>query len=127
MSVDSKLGGKIVNSNGETDGAAWAKAAAWCDYYGPVKGKTVGIAILNHPSSFRFPTYWHVRTYGLFSANPFGVADFTKAPKDAGDYTIEAGKSINFNYRVLLHKGDEKEGRVAAVYEAYAKTVKTAQ
>ena len=42
----------------------------------PVEGKTVGVAILNHPDSFRFPTTWHVRTYGLFAANPFGWHDF---------------------------------------------------
>lgn len=124
MSVDSNQGGRIINSNGQTNAQAWAKTAAWCDYYGPVNGKIVGIAILNHPSSFRFPTYWHVRTYGLFSANPFGVSDFTNAKKGAGDYTLEAGKALTLNYRVLIHKGDEKEGRVAQAYEAYAKVPK---
>ena len=43
---------------------------------------TLGIAILNHPSSFRHPTHWHVRTYGLFAANPFGIHDF-ETKKDA--------------------------------------------
>jgi Methane oxygenase PmoA len=125
MNVDSKLGGRIINSDGVTDGNAWAKAAAWCDYQGPVKGKTVGIAVMNHPSSFRYPTYWHVRTYGLFAANPFGVSDFTKAAKGAGAYTLEAGKSLTLNYRVLIHQGDEQVGRVAEVFEAYAKTKKS--
>jgi len=80
MKVDAKKGGRIINSEGQTDGDAWGKQAAWCDYYGPVGENVVGIAILNHPKSFRFPTYWHVRTYGLFTANPFGLSDFTKAP-----------------------------------------------
>ena len=34
---------------------------------GQVEGKVRGIAILNHPESFRHPTPWHVRTYGLFN------------------------------------------------------------
>ena len=53
MAVDAKLGGKIITSTGIADGEAWGKAAAWCDYSGPVDGEQLGIAMLNHPSSFR--------------------------------------------------------------------------
>ena len=77
MRVDRKTGGKIITSEGLEDDKAWGKPAAWVDYYGPVQGETLGIAILNHPSSFRYPTHWHVRTYGLFAANPFGGKDFS--------------------------------------------------
>ncbi len=87
---------------------------------GPVEDETLGIAILNHPSSFRFPTYWHVRTYGLFAANPFGLNDFTSG-KSNGEYTLPEGETLTLRYRVLLHKGDEKAGRVAETFEAYAK------
>lgn len=73
LRVDSKLGATIVNSNGLTNGAAWGKPADWVDDHGTVNGDKVGIAIFNHPSSFRYPTDWHVRTYGLFAANPFGA------------------------------------------------------
>ena len=52
---DDKKGGKITNAEGLTDDPAWGKASPWVDYVGPVKDQTVGIAILNHPSSFRFP------------------------------------------------------------------------
>ena len=121
MKVDAKLGGRIVNSDGLVDKDAWGKRASWVDYQGPVDGKTAGIAILNHPSSFRYPTYWHVRTYGLFAANTFGVKDFTGDKSADGAYTLEPGKSIKFRYRVLLHKGDEKEGRVAEAFAQFAK------
>jgi len=124
MKVDAKKGGRIVNSNGQVDGAAWGKPAAWVDYQGPVDGQTVGIAILNHPSSFRFPTYWHVRTYGLFAANPFGLHNFKGSPEVDGSHTIAAGESITLRYRVLLHEGDEKVGRVAEAFAAYSKEVK---
>lgn len=120
--TDPKLGGQIVNSDGLTDQAAWGKPAAWVDYHGPVDDETWGIAILNHPSSFRFPTYWHVRTYGLFAANPFGLNDFTKE-KD-GTYTLPSGEKMALRYRVLLHKGNEKEGKVAEAYTAYSKLEK---
>ncbi len=120
MKVDAKQGGKIVSSEGHTDKAAWGKPAAWVDYHGPVEGVTLGVAILNHPSSFRHPTHWHVRTYGLFAANPFGISDFTKAKKGTGDHTIKPGESLTFRHRVVLHKGDEKEANIAERYKKYA-------
>lgn len=121
MKVDAGLGGTIVNSRGQKDKEAWGKPAEWVDYYGPVDGETVGIAVLNHPSSFRFPTYWHVRTYGLFAANPFGLHDFTGAKDDPGEYTIEPGASITLRYRILLHKGDAKAAGIGKEFAEYAK------
>ncbi len=118
--TDPSWGGHIVNSEGNRDGEAWAKRAAWVDYYGPVDGETVGIAILNHPSSFRYPTYWHVRTYGLFAANPFGIHDFENDSSKDGSHTLKPGESMTLRYRVLLHKGDEKTGKVQGVFDAYA-------
>jgi hypothetical protein len=119
MDVDAKKGGKITNADGLTDAAAWGKPATWVDYTGPVEGETVGIAILNHPGSFRHPTTWHVRTYGLFAANPFGWHDF--GMKKSGEHTIPAGESIHFGYRVILHRGDTASAALPAAYESYAK------
>lgn len=113
-------GGHIENARGQKDGEAWGKQAEWCDYYGPVAGETVGVAILNHPTSFRFPTYWHVRDYGLFAANPFGIRDFTGDPSGRGRYFLPQGETISFRYRIFLHHGDTAAARIADVYAAYA-------
>jgi hypothetical protein len=113
--------GHIVNSEGVRDGEAWGKRAKWCDYYGPVKGQVFGIAIFDHPSNPRHPTWWHVRDYGLFAANPFGAHDFEKQPAGAGKLVVPAGKSVTFRYRFYFHRGDEKEGKVAEQYERFAK------
>jgi hypothetical protein len=83
--------GHIVNSEGVRDKDTWGKRAKWCYYYGPVEGKTLGIAMFDHPSNPKHPTWWHVRDYGLFAANPFGVHDFEKKPAGTGDFTIPAG------------------------------------
>jgi len=119
MDVQKKKGGKITNADGLTDDAAWGKASPWVDYVGPVEGKTVGIAILNHPDSFRYPTTWHVRTYGLFAANPFGWHDF--GMKKSGDHTIPAGQSIRFAYRVILHPGETASADLPNAFQGYAK------
>ncbi len=121
LTVNAKMGGKIVNSNGQVDGAAWGKTADWVDAYGPIDGQVVGVAIFNHPSSFRFPTYWHAREYGLLAANPFGVRDFTGDKQKDGSYTIPPGERITFRYRVLFHSGDEKAGKVAEAFSSYSK------
>ncbi len=120
MDVKSKTnsGGKIVNAEGLTDDAAWGKRLPWVDYTGPVEGKTVGIAILNHPDSFRYPTTWHVRTYGLFAANPFGWHDFGQAKP--GTYVLPKGESIRFRYRILLHAGDTAGANLPAEFQGYA-------
>ena len=116
--------GHIVNSEGVRDEATWGKRAAWCDYYGPVEGKTVGIAIFDHPQNPRHPTWWHVRDYGLFAANPFGRHDFEKLPdKTAGNLVVPAGQSITFRYRFYAHEGDEKQSKVAEHYADYVKAV----
>ncbi len=112
--------GHIINSEGLTDGQTWGKRATWVDYYGPVKGETVGVAIFDHPSNPRHPTWWHVRDYGLFAVNPFGIHDFEKKPANAGDFVIPAGQSATFKYRFYFHKGDEKQGQVAEHFRDYA-------
>jgi hypothetical protein len=124
LAVDSKLGGKIVNSQGQRDTEAWGKRAAWVDYFGPVDHETVGIAIFNHPSSFRYPTYWHVRTYGLYAANPFGEKSFAGRSGDDGSYTLPAGEKLVLRYRLLFHRGDWKQARIAQLYADYAKAPK---
>jgi hypothetical protein len=123
MAVDQKLGGKIINSEGITNADAWAKRAKWCDYSGPVEGETLGVAILNHPSSFRYPTYWHVRTYGLFTANPFGPKSLDKAAED-GAFTLKKGEHVKLRHRLIFHKGDEQTAKIAEAFEAYAKEAK---
>jgi hypothetical protein len=123
MRFKGKVGkGHIINSEGVRDDDTWGKRANWVDYYGPADGKLVGVAIFDHPKNPRHPTWWHVRDYGLFAANPFGLHDFEKKPADAGNLTVPSGQSITFRYRFYIHSGDEKEGKVAQAYEQYAKS-----
>jgi len=115
--------GHIVTSAGQRDVAAWGTAAEWVDYHGPVDGKVVGVAIFDAPQNPRHPTTWHVRDYGLFAANPFGLHDFKKGePKGAGDLKLAAGERATFRYRFVFHSGDEQAGKVAERYREFAET-----
>ena len=82
----------------------------------------MGVAIFDHPSNPRHPTWWHARTYGLITANPFGLHNFERKGRGAGNMTIEAGKSVTFRYRFLFHSGDVKEAKIAERYEQFAKS-----
>lgn len=119
--------GQIENSEGQKNGEAWGKPAKWVDYSGLVGDEKLGfeklgIAILNHPASFRFPTTWHVRTYGLFAANPFGAKEFKVDPAKYGEHVIPSGGKMHLAYRVLFHQGDAAEGEVAKVFDAYSQS-----
>lgn len=115
--------GTIVNDSGVKNADAWGKKSKWVDYYAPKDGKIYGIAMFDHPSNPRHPTWWHVRDYGLFAANPFGQHDFEPEHRSnlkAGDMTIPPGGSVTFKWRFYFHTGDEKTARVAQHYADYA-------
>ena len=117
---DGKKGsGHIVMPEGPQDDATWGKRSIWCDYSGVVEGKPEGIAIFEHPANPRHPTWWHVRDYGLFAANPFGVHDFEKKPAGTGNLKVPLGQTITFRYRVVLHRGNAEEGHIAQRYAEY--------
>ena len=90
------------------------------DVDGTVEGEELGIAVFDSPRSFRHPTYWHARGYGLLAANPFGWREFYNDPQKDGSWTIQQGKTLKFRYRVFIHHGDYKLAKVAEAYQEYA-------
>jgi hypothetical protein len=112
--------GHAVNSEGIKDGDIWGKPARWVDYAGEVEGKVAGIACFDHPSNLRHPTTWHARDYGLIAANPFGLHDFEKKPKGAGDYVIRKGESLTLRYRWLFHAGDTAAAKIEERWKKWA-------
>ena len=114
--------GLMVNAEGcKTEAECWGKRSNWMDFHGELQGEKVGIAILDNPANPRHPTYWHARGYGLFAANPFGVKEFTKDKTQDGSMTLKAGDQLRFQYRVIIHPGDEKTADIAGEYAKYAK------
>jgi len=113
--------GHMVNSAGaEGEKEIWGKRADWVDVDGTVEDEELGVAVFDSPSSFRHPTYWHARAYGLLAANPFGWREFYNDPQKDGSWTIQQGKNLKFRYRVFIHHGDYKQAKVAEAYQEYA-------
>lgn len=120
-SMDGVATGTIENSAGGVgEGECWGRAAHWVDYHGQVEGQHVGVAVLDHPFNLRHPTPWHVRDYGLFGANPFGHSYYKSSLLANGSYTVPAGESLAFKYRVYFHRGCAKRGDVASRWNDYA-------
>ncbi len=119
--IEGSRGGLIQNAyGGRRERETWGKRAPWVDYSGFLGHGTVGVAIMDHPSSFRHPTWWHVRDYGLFAANPFGTSAFTGDPSKRGDFVLAPGETLGFRYRVCLHVGNADEAEIAERYHDYA-------
>jgi hypothetical protein len=113
----------MINSNGaQGEAAIWGKPADWVDYSGTVSGKQVSVAVFDSPKSFRHPTTWHARAYGLLAANPFGLREFTNDSAKDGSWTIPEGKSLTFRYRVVIHEGELSPERLAELYRQYSET-----
>ncbi len=113
--------GHISNADAQVgEKQLWGKPSNWCDYSGEVNGEKVGIAILDHPENPHHPVRWHARAYGLFAANPFGLAAFTNDKSQSGAITIETGQSLRYRYRVIVHPGDAQSADIAGLWEKYA-------
>jgi hypothetical protein len=116
-----KRTGLMTDAEGRTgEKAVWGKRAPWVDYAGELDGEKLGVAIMDHPSNPKHPTYWHSRSYGLFAANIFGEHDFYNDKGRNGGLTLEPGGALRFRYRVTIHSGDAVSAGIAAQYKKYA-------
>lgn len=114
--------GHLVNSAGDADEAVWGKSAKWVTMSGPIDGKTYGITFMDHPKNIHYPTRWHARAYGLFSANPFCSAEMDKTlPAGSAAYTVKPQEWLTLNYRIILHEGDAATAKSGERYEEYLK------
>lgn len=118
-SMREREGGTVIGSNGKKGSKGlWGKAVDWIDYYGPINGKTYGVAIFDHPKNFRKSRY-HVRNYGLFSINPWGEKAYARNP--VKPTRLEKGEKLRLRYAMHIHAGTTKEANVEEAYEAWVK------
>ena len=113
--------GRMVNAQAKTgEKGVWGKRSEWVDYSGRIDGQPVGVAIFDHPTNPRHPTYWHARGYGLFATNIFGVHDFENDKGRDGSLTIRPGQPLRFRFRVVIHPGDSTAAGIRQMYAAWA-------
>jgi len=120
--------GMFFSSNGDQRAKnIWGKRAGWVALNGVRKGKVVGVAILNHPESFNYPTYWHVRAYGLLSGNPTGQGDFLRQSKYQKNpvlwlnTTLKKGQTIHFRFMVIVYEGIKTQDQIEQRFKDFVK------
>jgi hypothetical protein len=119
---DEIANGNYLTSEGKEGEGVWSTRAKWCKVYGKMGNDSVSIAIIDHPSNVNYPTYWHARGYGLFSANPLGEKIFTNG-KIEKNLTLKAGESVTLRYRIVVdnNKKSSSVDRLNTLAEQFAK------
>lgn len=112
------VSGSYWSSEGLTGEDVWGKRAPWVALSGVIGDESVTLAMYDHPQNPGYPTYWHARGYGLFSANPLGQKAFSDGAEEL-NLVVEQGESITFKYRFLVHSGESTFGDMQAVYDQF--------
>lgn len=94
--------GRLENREGLTDKAAWGKRSEWVLAEGPLDGHLVQVKITDDTRNPRHPTWWHARTYGLVTANPFGRRAFEGAESQAGLLEVSAESPLRLRYAIEI-------------------------
>jgi hypothetical protein len=122
VAVNSRLGGRILNSNGQqNEKDAWGQQADWCDYSGVSNGQFVGIMLMPHPGNIR-RSWCHARDTGFMAMNPFGRHAFTGG--ESSSTVVPVGESFRLRYGALLHWNHRpSEFDPDRAYQAYLRLV----
>ena len=98
------VNGNYLSSEGLEGNEVWGTRAEWVKLYSNIDDEPVSITIMDNPNNVGYPTYWHARDYGLFSANPLGQKVFSEG-KETLNFALQNGESVTFHYRMLVHNG----------------------
>ena len=104
--INNEAKGDYLSSEGKEGSEVWGTRAKWVKLYSTIEGEPVSIVILDHPENVGYPTYWHARGYGLFSANPLGQKVFSEG-KEELNFKLSPDNSVTFNHRIIIHSGTE--------------------
>ena len=117
------VSGLYRSSEGKTGDAVWGTRGRWTMLTGKVEQEEVTLAVLDNPKNVGFPTYWHARGYGLFSANPLGQEVFSNG-KEKLNFTLEPKQSVTFRYRLLILSDSTAPEQIEAQYQQFVNEVK---
>lgn len=118
-----KRGGVLTNSQGgKGEAECWGRLADWVDVSGTLEGKELGVALFDDAGN-PHRAAWHVRSYGLLAANPFGRArsGFPGRKGQTDLATLPAGTTLRLRYAICLHEGLADPERLRRAYVEFCK------
>lgn len=117
------VSGLYRSSEGKTGDAVWGTRGRWTMLTGKVNEEAIALLLLDHPRNVGFPTYWHVRGYGLFAVNPLGQGIFSHG-KENLNFTLQPGKSATFRYRLVILSEPPSPEQAEIQYRQFVEEVK---
>ncbi len=119
--INEGITGNYQSSEGVTGLKVWGTRAKWMNLFGEIGNEKIALIICDHPKNPGYPTYWHARGYGLFSANPFGVKDFTQG-NEMMNFSLSAKESVTLRYRLIIHSNSHlTEAEINALADDFIK------
>lgn len=117
-----KITGEYLNADGVTGPSVWGTRSPWMVLNGEIDSEPVAVAIIDHPENIGYPTYWHARGYGLFSANPLGQSVFSEGEEQL-NFELADGASTTFRYRLLIHSGQLTAEQMSSAHKQFVNTI----
>lgn len=117
---NSLVKGNYRGADGAEGKEVWGTRGRWMKLGSEIKGETVNLVILDHPSNVGYPTYWHARDYGLFSANTLGQKIFSDGVREL-NFSLKKGEKVTFKYRLIVASEDLSDAQINDLADAFAK------
>ena len=105
---------EYLTSEGKTRADGDQTRPRWVDLYGLIDGKASGVAIMDHPTNFRFP-----QPVRLHPQKPY----FCFSPMALDSFSIEPGRPYVSRYRYYIHVGKPDAAKIEALWHDYAEPV----
>ena len=119
--IDNQLvKGNYLSETGVVGKEVWGTRCRWMKLSSELKGESIAIVIIDHPSNTGYPTYWHARDYGLFAANTLGQSVFSEG-ENALNFSLKKGESVTFKYRLVVAGKDLTKDQINKLADDFAK------
>ncbi|HUV13905.1 MAG TPA: PmoA family protein [Acidobacteriota bacterium] len=102
---------QIFSSKGFMESDSDLVPLPWADQSGRLgsDGSVSGVSIFQAPDNPQFPAGWCLRYYGFLGVSWPGEEI----------YTLEPGQPLTLSFRIWVHRGNWKEGRVEEAFDAF--------
>jgi hypothetical protein len=97
----------------------WGTRCRWMKLSSEIREEPVAIVIIDHPSNVGYPTYWHARDYGLFSANTLGQKVFSEGENEL-NFSLKKGESVTFKYRLVVAGENLSDDQINQLADEFA-------
>ncbi|TWU32278.1 DUF6807 domain-containing protein [Novipirellula artificiosorum] len=102
---------QFLTSDGNRRFKGNASHPKWVSIYGPVDGRLCGMAMLSHPSNFRFP-----QAVRLHPSKPY----FCFAPMVDGAFVLKPGDKLRERYRYVVFDGEPEADMLHGQFDDFA-------